>query len=310
MDRFEPIIKWSGSKLSVAPQLSRLIPSRNGATFFDPFLGGGSMLVSRPKKQPAVAADVLDELIELFKFVRDDPAKVLSEYRTRWEKLQCGSHLVYYEYRKRFNETRNPFDFLFLSRTCTNGLIRYNRAGAFNNSLHHGRPGIHPDRLGRVIGFWSSAIQDVTFVRQDFRESLAAAREGDFVFLDPPYSKTKGRYSERKFSDTDLWKELAGLNRRGVQWMLTYDGFAGKRSYETEVPRELYRQRFYIVTGNSPFSRLMGSSIDAVHEAVYVNFNPPVKALRSLVDGVDSRQRIRIINGDVDVDPTLFPIKV
>src|ERR1043165_197304 len=140
---FEPVIKWSGSKRSVAAQLRHLLP--RAYRYFEPFVGGGAMLPFRPSKD-AVAGDVIDELISLWICVRDKPDKTAAEYEKRWQRLQNCGHTAYYAIRDDFNRTRNPHDFLFLTRTCVNGLIRFNGDGDFNNSLHHTRPGIAPQR--------------------------------------------------------------------------------------------------------------------------------------------------------------------
>jgi DNA adenine methylase len=75
-----------------------------------------------------------------------------------------------------------------------NGLIRFNASGEFNNSLHHTRKGIEPDRLGKIIRDWSEKIQNTEFYAQDYRKTTERATSGDFVYLDPPYFHTKGRY--------------------------------------------------------------------------------------------------------------------
>lgn len=231
---------------------------------------------------PAVAGDVVPELISLWTSIRDSPSEVAAGYESRWETLQEVGHTAFYEVRRAFNSTRDPLDLLFLSRTCVNGLIRFNARGDFNNSLHHTRPGISPTRLRSIILNWSKWLQDVAFAPADFRETLATARRGDFVFLDPPYAASKGRYRNADFDVTQLFAELDRLNSVGARWMLTFDGSAGSRSYPHGLPQDLYRHTFSIATGNSPFPRLQDGRIDAVCESVFLNFEPltePVGAL-------------------------------
>lgn len=223
----------------------------------------------------AIAGDVIAELIDLWIAIRDTPGATADEYEKRWNRLQQEGLTAYYEIRDSFNTTRNPHDFLFLSRTCVNGLIRFNRKGDFNNSLHHTRPGISPARLRRVIRQWSFAIQTVEFVAADYRETLKPVNVGDMVFLDPPYGGTNGRYLPGYFDLHEFYEELHRLNSIGANWVLTFDGRAGKRAYATTIPTSLYQVRLGVPTGNSPFTKLMGTSIDAVVESVYLNFEPP-----------------------------------
>ena len=266
-----PVIKWPGSKRRIAAKLASLFPEAD--RYFEPFVGGGSLLPYR-KAQSAVAGDVLNELISLWIAIRDRPQEVADGYRERWNRRQKLGHTVFYEVRDRFNATRDPIDFLFLSRTCVNGLIRFNRNGDFNNSLHHTRPGIVPGTLEAIINRWCRAIQDVEFKAADFRETLATVKKEDFVFLDPPYEATRGRYRPRSFDVESFYAELRRLNKVGAKWMLTYDGRAGDRTYKVRLPANLYAYRFRVRTGHSPFTRLMKSTLDSVVESVYLNYEP------------------------------------
>lgn len=265
----EPVIKWSGSKRYVAPELSKYIS--NQKRYIEPFIGGGAMLPFRqiPK---AITSDIIPELIRLWRHIKNNPEQVAYEYLVRWNRLQSEGHSVYYEVRDSFNKTKNEFDFLFLTRTCVNGLIRYNTNGNFNNSMHKNRPGINPKTFKEIILKWSYFIRDVEFRICDYRETLADVTNNDFVFLDPPYGGTKDRYTKTEFNLTEFYNELERLNYVGAKWLLTFDGTAGNREYDYQVPKELFKHKIEIKTGNSPFTKLMKTNIDAVYESVYFNF--------------------------------------
>lgn len=267
----EPVIKWSGSKRQVANDLSRLIT--DGNTYFEPFVGGGAMLPFRNIKN-GIASDIIPELVDLWKAIKNEPEQTAFEYQIRWEKLQKEGHQVYYEIRDKFNETKNCFDFLFLTRTCVNGLIRYNEKGEFNNSFHLTRPGINPKTLKEIILKWNYYLKDVEFYNLDYAEVLANVKKGDFVFLDPPYGGTKDRYTKIDFDLEKFYSELDRLNTIGAKWILTFDGNAGNREYDYELPKEIYKHKVFIKTGNSPFTKMMKTTIDAVYESVYLNFKP------------------------------------
>ncbi len=269
-----PVIKWSGSKRPVAYQLSQYFPETK--RFFDPFVGGGSILPFFFGKK-AFVGDVIPELIFLWESIKTDPDKVINEYRTRWESLKNNGYTEYYSIRDTFNVTRNPMDFLFLSRTCVNGLIRYNKIGEFNNSLHHTRSGIDPERFAPIIKMWSKWIQQVSFLNQDYRLTLKEVTKGDTVFLDPPYVGTKSRYIPQKFDYAIFFDELERLNSTGVNWILTLDGNAGDRYYDSKIPKELYKASIKVNTGKSPFSKVMNNKQDSISESVYFNFQPIAK---------------------------------
>ena len=267
--RLQPVIKWPGSKRAVAPLLGSLLP--RGGRFFDPFVGGGAVLPFRPGRS-AVAGDVIPELVSLWEHVRRDPEGLARAYAMRWRRLQAEGPDAYYAVRDAFNRERRPADLLFLSRTCVNGLVRFNARGAFNNSLHHTRPGVAPDTLRRVLRLWSALVRGVHFRCGDYRETLRSVRRGDVVFLDPPYAATTGRYHPAGVERPALEAELERLTSVGARWVLTYDGTAGDRAYDGRIAPELYRRRLALPTGHSPFTRLMRTSLDAVVETAYLNF--------------------------------------
>lgn len=276
-----PVIKWSGSKRAIAYQLSRLFPTTK--RFIDPFVGGGALLPYFQRK-PAIAGDIIPELIDLWGLIKDQPDKVISEYAKRWNKLQTEGYKVYYEIRDSFNATKDPSDFLFLSRTCVNGLIRYNKEGKFNNSLHHTRPGIHPKRLGEIIKDWSKWVQGITFYNQDYKLTLSQVEKGDTIFLDPPYVGTRSRYLPQFLDYNAFYSELERLNWVGVNWVLTLDGEAGERFYDNKIPKDLFKTHFKLTTGKSPFSKVMNNKQDRVLESVYLNFEPSVEVPSSIIE--------------------------
>lgn len=274
-----PVIKWSGSKRPIAHKLAMLLPESN--RFFDPFVGGGAILPFFQRK-PAIVGDIIPELIALWTLIKNEPDKVITGYKDRWVRLQDGGYKIYYQIRDSFNETKNPIDFIFLSRTCVNGLIRYNKDGKFNNSLHHTRPGIHPERLAKIIRDWSEWVQNTTFYNQDYRITLSGIKRGDTVFFDPPYVGTRARYVPQSFDYDVFYSELEKLNNLGVNWILTLDGEAGDRSYDNKIPQHLYQTHFKLSTGKSPFSKVMNNKQDKILESVYLNFEPPTEVSSSI----------------------------
>jgi DNA adenine methylase len=266
-----PVIKWSGSKRGLAPIILPLIP--NVGNYFEPFIGGGSILGNiGPRK--SFASDVLPELIDLWDAIKTRPEFLSREYETMWNRLQINGHETYYEIRKTFNENKTPEHFLFLTRTCVNGLIRFNSAGEFNNSLHHSRPGIHPDRLELILHEWSKRVSQTTFINCDYSETLRKSKKNDVVYLDPPYMNNKGRYSKASFDFERLWQTLEELNRRSIKWILSIDGTSGTRDYSKnlEIPRSLARNELNVEAGNSPFPKLQKSRTDQVTESIFMNF--------------------------------------
>jgi len=265
----KPVIKWSGSKRTQADKIKSFFPD-SFETYYEPFIGGGSMLYTiNPLK--SICGDICKPLIDLWKEIRDNPEQLIDEYSVRWERLQKEGYLVYYEIRDNFNINGFPQDLLFLSRTCVNGLIRFNNKGMFNNSLHYSRPGIKPDSLKEIIFDWSAHIQGTDFVADDYMETTASAKAGDIVYLDPPYFHTKGRYFGTINFD-DFLKYLENLNSRGVKYILSFDGKRGNTDYTVDLPKDLYKRHEFLPSGNSTFKKVICKEAEKVLESLYVNF--------------------------------------
>jgi len=266
---FKPVVKWSGSKRTQAEVIKSYLPESFN-TYYEPFIGGGSMLYAiNPQK--SVCGDVCEPLISLWNEIRDNPEKLSEEYHKRWTRLQNEGHTAYYEIRDNFNEDKSPYDLLFLSRTCVNGLIRFNDKGEFNNSLHHSRPGINPESLKKIVIDWSSHIQGTQFIFNDYKITTESAVEGDLIYLDPPYFHTKGRY----FGTIDFEKfieYLEDLNKRGIKYMLSFDGIRGTENYTVNLPKELYKRHIYIPSGNSTFKKVIDKETEKVFESLYLNY--------------------------------------
>lgn len=271
MKNIPPVIKWTGSKRHQADWLNSLLPIGN--TYFEPFIGGGHVLIRR-KESDRFAGDILFELIGLYREIRDTPTTVYNHYKQLHTEFNSLSDLdarknYFTAVRTRFNLTKDPLDFLFLTRTCINGLIRYNSKGEFNSSCHFTRPGIHPDKLYKILLAWSQGLKGVFFCNADYREVLTKCRAGDSVFLDPPYLRTTQQYSRASasFNFEDFWKELDRLNSLGVNWVLTLDG-------DSQISTDLYKS--CLLTPNSKqystFLKVQDGVLAAVRDKVYCNF--------------------------------------
>jgi DNA adenine methylase len=262
------LIKWTGSKRSQAARIAAEIPPYR--RYFEPFVGGGALLYVAAHRG-AVAGDVYAPLIALWKLLQSSPAEVVANYRSQWKRLQRKLPDYYYTVRDRFNAGPDPLDLSFLMRTCVNGIVRFNDEGRFNNSFHLSRRGMEPDRFAAIVARWTPVIQGVRFVCQDYEATLADAGRGDFVYLDPPYAGNHQRY----VSDLDLgrfWKVLDGLNRRGVRYALSFDGQRGQCDLTHDVPRELFRRRILLHSGNSAVHKVLNGPIERVQESLYLNY--------------------------------------
>ncbi|MBS1767659.1 MAG: Dam family site-specific DNA-(adenine-N6)-methyltransferase [Acidobacteria bacterium] len=220
----EPFLKWAGGKRWLALQLRGLLGVYHGR-FFEPFLGGGSIFFGLTPPN-AMLSDVNSELIETYMVVRDHPEELIKEL-ARYE----YSESFYYEMRERSprNLVRRAARFIYLNRTCWNGLYRVNQNGEFN--VPFGRFSRIPDYVGKNRIRDASKVLRTTLsiACHDFEEAVASARPGDLVFLDPPYTvahKTNGfvKYNESIFSWKDqerLAKLVVKLKNKGCNILIS-----------------------------------------------------------------------------------------
>ena len=263
-----PAIKWSGSKRSQAKRIIELFPDFN--KFYEPFLGGGSVLIEASPKT-AICGDVCEPLINFWNIVKNDPKRLIRNYTKQWNELQIKGYITYYKFRNRFNKNPNAIDLLFLSRTCVNGLIRFNSHGQFNNSFHHTRKGINPDTLKYIIMQYSNKIKYYKFSAKDYEATTKTATCDDLIYLDPPYFNTNGRYYG-KINFDRFFKYLKLLNNKKIPFILSFDGSRGNTKYFVDLPKYLFKRHIILDSGNSSFKKVMSKKTENVKESLYLNF--------------------------------------
>ena len=271
LSTIKPAIKWSGSKRSQAAFIAGLAPSFN--RYFEPFVGGASVAYSL-EPELGIAGDLSKPLIELWNLILRSPDEAADYYQKHWEQLQADKPDHFYTVREYFNRTGDPRALLFLSRTCVNGLIRFNSSGEFNNSFHLSRPGINPATLRGILRDWSARLSNMTFLHGDYRETTTSAKKGDFIYLDPPYMNTVGRYFKQPTIDyAEFFDYLDALNSQGVRWALSFDGSRGDKTYEHSLPCDLYKAEVSLKSGNSTFRRVIDKKIEPVYESLFLNYD-------------------------------------
>lgn len=262
-------IKWTGNKRSQADEIISYFPKEINI-YYEPFLGSGAIL-GHLKPRKAVCSDINKPLIELWQKIKKQPIEVVDDYRKKWQSLQDKGHTFFYEIRDKFNKKQSHLDFLFLTRTCVNGLIRYNKKGEFNNSLHHTRKGMNPDQLKKIILNWSEIIKSYDFLNQSYEITTKNAKKGDFVYLDPPYFNTGNQYFGA-IDYNEFINYLEQLNKKGVKYALSYDGMRGEKSFMVKIPKHLYKKHIILHSGNSTFGKVQNKKVEKVYESLYLNY--------------------------------------
>lgn len=274
------IIKWSGSKRSQANLICNKISNKHFDSYNEPFCGSASVLIellNRKEKERFYkfqCSDINKDLINLWNFIKEQPEKLIEEYKKHHIKFNSSDiqhRKDYFELvRNKYNQEHNPIDFMFIMRTTTNGMPRYNSNGKFNNSCHFSRPGINPDTLKDIILNASDLLNEnnVIFKHCSFEE-YSNYTSDDFFYLDPPYNATKGMYYGN--FNSNLFFEW--INQNNFTYILSYDGkIKDGDDYTVNIPIN-YKRHEYLKSGNSSFRRVIGKTNDSIIlESIYMNY--------------------------------------
>ncbi len=218
-----PFLKWAGGKRWFAQRFLQLIPNKFNR-YIEPFLGSGAIFFAlRP--QSAILSDLNSELIESYVSVREAP-EVIEELLSRYQVLHSKEH--YYETRanKPENQVERAAWLIYLNRTCWNGLYRVNLNNQFNVPIGTKSQVVLPTDDFHAI---SNALKQAHLIHQDFEKTLDMAADGDFVFIDPPYTVKHNlngflKYNDHIFSWTDqirLRDAVARAASRGAMVLVT-----------------------------------------------------------------------------------------
>ena len=236
-----PIVKWVGGKGGLLEQLLVLLPPDVAERrWFEPFLGGAAMFFRcRPRR--AVLSDVNAQLMAAYQCVQQPTLPALIEALRSLE--HSHSTEQYYIERARYNATLEHTAsiercalFIYLNKTCYNGLHRVNRRNEFN--VPAGR--YTQPRIVDAPGLFAAqkSLQTAELRCGSFETMLDAARGGDFVYFDSPYDVEVGAagftsYAASRFGppEQDLQAEVfRALDRRGCKLMLSNSDTVANRS--------------------------------------------------------------------------------
>ena len=233
-----PFVKWAGGKRQLLAILNDAAPNSFGR-YFEPFIGGGAFLFSQLPDH-ATIADVNPELINCYQIIRDDVEALM-----RSLKLHKNEEEYFYATRAKDLSKLTPIQrasrFIYLNKTCFNGLYRENRSGQFNTPFgRYVNPKIvDKENLLAISAYLKTS--DVKINCDSYQSVLDEAKAGDFVYFDPPYvplTKTanfagyvKGGFGMN--DQADLAKVYAKLSEMGVLVMLS--------NSNTDIIHELYK---------------------------------------------------------------------
>lgn len=248
----KPFLKWAGGKTQLIKDIELLLPKdliKTNFTYIEPFVGSGAvlfwMLDNFPKMEKVVINDVNEDLINTYKTIANNPKELISIL----EILQNEFHAlegneenkkIYYYEKRAFYNTRKEEQigqaalFIFLNRTCFNGLYRVNRKNEYNVPMGaYKKPTICDTENILAV---SKALQKVEILNGDFEQTLEYANSNSLFYFDPPYkplsnTSSFNSYSKYEFDDNeqirlkDFCSKVDILNHT---WILSNSDLKGK----------------------------------------------------------------------------------
>jgi len=245
MIKAKPFVKWAGGKRQILNELRKHVPEEYNC-YYEPFIGGGALFFDlAPKK--AVINDSNSELMNVYNVMCDDEkyskmCNLLNNYEVK------NNEEFFYEIR---NKDRNKEKFeklsdyaraartIYLNKACFNGLYRVNSKGEFNVPYNKKTTVNTYDKENLLVVHMYLTMNDVKILNTDFEDALSTAKEGDFVYIDPPYDQINASftsYTEEGFGKDEqrrLAEVYKNLDKRGVKVMLS--------NHNTALINELYK---------------------------------------------------------------------
>jgi DNA adenine methylase len=238
MERIDPFLNWAGGKRRLLPYLLHALPTDiESRAYHEPFVGAGSLFLALLPER-AILSDANVHLIDCYSAIRSRPEQI-STYLKQHERSSCESY--YYQVRDQYNRSRasaaQAARFIYLNKTCFNGIFRVNTKGSFNVPFGWKDP-LLPSRA--QIRQISVHLQGASLRARSFEESLKSLGKDDFIYLDPPYppiSETSyfTHYTSDRFGEAHQRKLAAAVDKaagRGAKIMMT--------NADTPLIRELY----------------------------------------------------------------------
>jgi DNA adenine methylase len=168
------LLKWIGNKQRFAKEIISFFPS-NFNRYYEPFLGSGAVLATL-SPSIGIGSDSYAPLIEIWLELRNNPEGLKRWYRDRYELLQkCGKENAYEIIKKSFNKKPNGADFIFLSRSCYGGVIRFRMKDGYMSTPCGVHDPIAPKSFDRRVDEWYQRIENCDFFACDFSETMERA---------------------------------------------------------------------------------------------------------------------------------------
>lgn len=288
----KPFIKWAGGKNQLLNELVKKLPFENYnniTKYAEPFVGGGAVLfyiLNNYNIKEVYISDINSKLIVTYKMIKknvDELIIKLEKIQEEYLRLDENSRKIYYlEKRKEFNLSNlNDIDiatlFIFLNKTCFNGLYRVNKKGEFNVPMGKYKKPLICDRenLKQV----SNKLKNVKIICGDYKKSIKFIDSDTFVYFDPPYrpiniTSSFTAYTKDSFTDNEqieLAKYIDKLTEKGAKIMLSNSDPKNVNKNDTFFDKLYNKYNIFRVKAKRTINS-NASSRGEIYELVIINY--------------------------------------
>jgi DNA adenine methylase len=231
----DPFLKWAGGKRWLVQRFPDLFP-RTFGRYIEPFLGSGAVyFYLQPMR--ALLSDSNPELVNAYSAVKESPQS-LHRILKRYQSLHCLEFYCKVRAKRPKTAVSKAARFIYLNRTCFNGLYRENRRGVFNVPMGSKNAVEFPAGFLSTVG---TALKAATIKVSDFECAIDQAGRGDFIYADPPYTVMHNnnnfiKYNAKLFSWSDQIRLAESLKRAGLR-----GAYVMLSNADHECVRSLYR---------------------------------------------------------------------
>lgn len=272
------LLKWVGNKQKFAGEISKCFPA-DFKTFYEPFLGSGAVMATLAP-QNGVGSDVFKPLIDIWQKLKENPDELIEWYAKRRNRIETENPVeVYEDVKASFNKSHNGADFLYLTRACYGGIVRFRKSDGYMSTPCGVHTPIPASTFEKRVYEWKNRMKNVNFIHADYKEMFSMAKKDDLIYCDPPYSHSQSiLYGSQDFKIEELFIEIEKAKSKGVRVALSIDGSKKSGNYlcDLPIPDDLFEEEKFISLGRSMLRRfqLEGQTLESelVSDRLLLNY--------------------------------------
>lgn len=266
----QQLLKWVGNKQRFAHEIAAFFPKQFN-TYFEPFLGSAAVLGTLIPSR-ALGSDAFEPLIGIWRTLKQEPNLLVSWYAKRIAmRHELGKERACDEVLGSYNAKPNAADFMYWSRACYGGVVRFRKDGYMSTPCGPHEP-VSVESFTERVAVWSCRTRGASFEHLDYREAMGRARAGDLIYCDQPYSDTQAiLHGAQGFRFSELLTVIAECKERGVVVALSHDGTkkSGAVMCGVPIPTGLFTREVAVNVGRSMLRRFQREGETLEDEVVH-----------------------------------------